>query len=351
MIDIILKIGLEIYKNQNSVKKVFKPKYLNYNLTKLISFYQDENILNRKIPYVEIINFINNKDIKVKLIKINEKFHIDSNNSTMLKTFQTNALKEFKNKGKFTFDSNTVRLNSFNITENEIQLEIQKSKYSDQVQSHLVLDWQDKSLKEIGITNYRGLLISKYGNKLPPLSSKLLSNSIGISIILYYKKNNEWQPYLPFRNKSIFNKNKNEPALYEGIYHCSSSGVLDWSEESINEDYLKNEMFREINEEIGLEQKDIQKIKLLAITREILRAGKPQFFYVGFTNLSENELIQKRINAIEISTNNKEKVEIQNKHLLQSKINLKLKKSIISLEAIGNLYYSEKYIKTVHNKV
>ena len=344
MIDTIIQIGLEIYKNRDKINKVFHPKYLNYDLTTLLSYYIDESLVDRKIPYVELCNLTNNyKNIKISFIQ--NDFKLGNNNQIAIKKFQVNALKEFEQKGKFTFDSKTVRLNNFKINGNEVFLEIQKSKYSDQVQSHLVLDWQNKALQDIGNSTLRGVLISKYGHKLPPLNSNILSNSIGISCIIYYQKNGRLIPYLPFRNKSTFKKKRNEPAIYEGIYHCSSSGVLEWKDNIESMKNIQEEMTREIEEEIGLIKNDIISLEPIAITREILRAGKPQIFFIGFTSLNEKQLVEKRKLAVIKSKKNKDKVEIRNRHLNLDNKNFNIGNTIISLEAIGNLYYCNKYLK------
>ena len=341
MIGTIIEIGLEIYKNKEKIRVAFQPKYLNYDLNKLFSHYINEEKLLKNIPYIELVDLSKNKqNIKFSIIK--EEFKLDYNNSIAIKSFQTEALKEFKNKGKFIYDSKTVRLNKIKYNNGLIILEIQKSKYSDQIQSHLVLDWNNRHLRDIGTNTLRGILLSKYGNKLPPLNTTLLSNSIGISVVIYYKKNNLLIPYLPFRNKSYFNKKKNEPALYEGIYHCSSSGVLEWDDFKTMYD-ITEQMYREINEEIGLEKGDISELKPISLTRELLRSGKPQIFFFGTTNLSEKELIEKRKLAIIKATNKDDKIEIQNKHLPFVN-DSELKRSLISLETIGNLYFCDKYL-------
>jgi hypothetical protein len=344
MIETIIQVGLEIYKNKDSINSVFNPKYLSYDLNKLTSYYINNKLVDKRIPYIELYDFVENPDVNVVFSKNDNEFRIENGNIIEIKTFQTNALEEFKQKGKFTFDSNTVRLNDFIIKENEVHLEIMKSKYSDQVQSHLVLDWENKHLKKIGNMSLRGFLLAKYGNTIPPLTTNYLSNSIGISVIIYYMKNNQLTPYLPFRNKSIFSKKKNEPALYEGTYHCSSSGALEWKDGLYSIDSIKNEMFREIYEEIGLEKKEIITLEHISITRELLRAGKPQIFFIGFTKLNENKLIERRKQAINTSKNNADKIEIKDKHLIFEGERLKSKRTMLSLEAIGNLYYCEKYL-------
>lgn len=286
MIDTILKIALEVYKNKDSINKVFKPKYLNYDLNKLKSYYKEECFVGKKIPYVELFNFIESPEIDVNFSTLTEDFRLDDVNSNEVKAFQINALKEFQQKGKVTHDSFTVRLNNYKLNKNELTIEVQKSRYSDQVQSHLVLDWKNKHFDNLGNATLRGFLIAKYGHKLPPLDGKLLSNSIGISTVIFYRKDNTLLPYLPFRNKSTFSKTRNEPALFEGIYHCSASGALEWGQGINNLSVIKEDMCREIEEEIGLKKKDLKILECISLTREVLRAGKPQFFFIGYTNLN-----------------------------------------------------------------
>lgn len=343
MIDTILKIALEVYKNKDSINKVFNPKYLNYDLNKLKSFYKDECFVGKKIPYVELFNFIESPEIRVNLSILNNDFKLDDINSNEIKAFQINALNEFQQKGKVTHDSFTVRLNSYKLNKNELTIEIQKSKYSDQVQSHLVLDWKNKHFTDLGSATLRGFLIAKYGHKLPPLDEKLLSNSIGISSVIFYRKDNTLLPYLPFRNKSIFSKKRNEPSLFEGIYHCSASGALEWGHGISNFSEIKEDMYREIEEEIGLKKNDLKILECISLTREVLRAGKPQFFFIGYTNLNESQLREKRIEAIRKSKSIEGKVEIQDKHLTLKNEGLEIKNTLISLETIGNIYYCERY--------
>lgn len=336
MIGTILDIALELYKSSDKLKVFFSPKYLNYNSVRLIDLYQNEEIVNKKIPYKEIANFIDKKN-NLKIVSIDTVFKLDHQNNA-IKKVQTEGLIEFKKTGKFSYDSNTTSLQKVEINGDEIVLTVTKSKYSDQVQSHLILDWENKNLKEIGSVNLRGFLKGKFGGYLPPLGTDFLPNSIGVSCIIYFKKDNKFHPYLPFRNASKFKKKTNEPALYEGVYHCSSSGVLDWNKNLKNTKGLKDEMYREIEEEIGLVKNDIYEMELLSITRELLRAGKPQLFFIGFTDLDENQLIEKRKIAIKKTKNRKEKVEIRDLHISA------IDDHVLSLEAICNLFYAEKYI-------
>jgi hypothetical protein len=337
------KFGTTIYSTHEKIKAIFTSKYLCYDLAKLKSYYVNAKIVGKYIPYEELCNFIDKPIKKVIFHKAND-FKLSDNNEPVIKLFQSDAFAEFKKNGKMSFDSQTVRLEYVELKNSILHLTIAKAKYSDQVQTHLVLDWSNEHLKEIGLASYRGFLKAIYSSELPPLNTPLLPNSIGISTILYFQKDGVLIPYLPLRNKSVFKKKKNEPALYEGVYTSSSSGVLEWTDKKFSMDYITSEMYREIEEELGIEKSDISLLQPIAITRELLRAGKPQIFYVGIINLEEEQLKAKREQAIIKNTKDPSaKVEIKNTHLSISELKSGMQNSILSLESLANLYYCERY--------
>jgi len=341
--------SLSIHSNIKYIEKFFKTRYLCYDLSKLKSFYVDTELIEKNTPYEELHNFIERPIEKVVFHKKSGDFHLYDDNIPEIKSFQSAALSEFKSNGKMIFDSKTIRLEKFEVKKTSIHMTVAKCKYSDQVQTHLVLDWKNKHLKELEMISYRGYLAAKYKKKLPPLDTPFLSNSIGISVILYFKKDNYLVPYLPLRNKSILNKTKNEPALYEGVFTTSSSGVLEWSERELSMDYIKNEMYREIHEELGLEKNDIDLLECIALVRDLLRAGKPQIFFAGYINLTEEQLVEKRNKAIVKNQNDiSAKVEIKNKHLPFSELKNGFRSPVFSFELAGNLYYSEKFFKSTN---
>lgn len=341
MVTTILELGLELYRNRDLVSSAYSPEYLDYDLSRLFDLYNRESF-NDKIPYVEVYRFSDKSSTPIKFCKLSEGFELGTGDFSCIKALQVAALNEFRSKKKFVFDSDTVSLRSINLKDGKLNLNVQKSRYSDQVQSHLVLDWESVVLREVGCLTLRGFLLAKHGSKLPSLNTELLSNSIGVSCIIYYRKDRNWFPYLPLRNeKSIF-QSKKSLALFEGVYHCSASGVLEWSD-SISMDYIHSEIKREIFEEIGLTNEDLISLEPLCLTRELLRAGKPQIFFGGFTSLNEKQLVEKRLLAIKSSKAKRNKVEVKHNHLEISNNISPLDRSLISLEAIGNLFYSKSY--------
>lgn len=336
--------ALSILKTGNSLfQYVMKNGYLNYDFCSLKRMYSKESLIDKNILYTELFNSIDNPDFEFQIKCKKSDFRLDHDNDIHIEQFCSDAVKEFITSGKMNKNDSTVRLDRISVENRIVTLTVSKAQYADQVKTHLVLDWENKHLKKIGLHTYRGFLTSKYNGKLPPLNSKYLPNSIGISIILYYKVDGVYIPYITHRNKSHLNKKKNEPALNEGYYSSSASGVLEWNSK-ISIDSIKDEMYREIKEEIGLEREDLLSIDLLSICRELLRAGKPQFFFIGFINLTEKEIINKRIKAIKQNKIDKsQKVEIREKVLNAAEIKDNKFIERGSFELMANLFYSEIY--------
>ncbi|MCK5233548.1 MAG: hypothetical protein KAJ91_01905 [Candidatus Aenigmarchaeota archaeon] len=350
-----LKIFWEIIKKKDLLKKLFSPtKYLNYDPLFLCSAYEEETPIKAYLPYKqevcwirstweETCNAVNNISIQ----KTSPPFNLGTD-LRALKAFQGLAYHEFKASGKITKDSNIIRLDSLKINQKETKLTVQKAKYSDQVQSNLVMDWTDNhALKELGVATLRAYFTSRYPQRLPPLSDTHLANTIGIAVILFYQNSSmEYVPYIPQRAKGLIN-NKKILAVFEGGYHCTASGAAEWSESENFNQCITKDMYEELREEVGIERDDVEVMLPVALCREFLRGGKPQIFFAGLTKLSEKQLGEKRKSAIKMQNEMKDKVEIEDNQLIVSDID-HLKKSAqffgLTLEAIANLHYAEKFI-------
>jgi hypothetical protein len=59
-----------------------------------------------------------------------------------------------------------------------------------------------------------------------------------------------------------------------------------------------------------LDSEDIESLVPVSFCRELLRGGKPQLFFLGFTNLNREELIRRRLMATRIAENQKRREEI-----------------------------------------
>ena len=358
-----LDLLVYIFNNWKSIKTHFtKKEFLNEDVSFLQEVYDKEITAGKEIPYSIISRFYTgnvsetlDQVQKIKLTMERGKFQLKVPNNT-IQSFQAKAYEAFKN--KMSNDGSIVRLSRLNINVNNeiLELKMQHAKYSDQVKSNLTLDWAAHGIK--GFSTLRNYLTDKYGNKLPPLSCGLLANTIGISCILYFKKGKHYVPYLPKRSKykPLIHSTKKSLALFEGGIHVTASGALDFPQdfkqgESLSFcEFILEDKYREIYEEVGITKKYIQELVPLAFTRELLRAGKPQIFFAGLLidSVNEEELLKFRTQSILRQKKNKrEKIEIENKSLVIYDMEDLLRESSIhglTIEAIGNLFFSQEYI-------
>ncbi|MCK5334416.1 MAG: hypothetical protein KAJ24_07890, partial [Candidatus Aenigmarchaeota archaeon] len=312
-----LKIFWEIIKKKDLLKKLFSPtKYLNYDPLFLCSAYEEETPIKAYLPYKQEVCWIRStweETCKVvnniSIQKTSQPFNLRAD-LMELKAFQGLAYHEFTASGKITRDSNIIRLESLETTQKETKLTVRKAKYSDQVQSNLVMDWtNDHALKKMGIATLRAHFSSQYPKRLPPLSDMHLANTMGIAVILFYQNSSmEYVPYLPQRTKGRIN-DKTILAVFEGGYHCTASGAAEWSEGENFDQIFTEDMYRELHDEVGIERDEVEVMLPVALCREFLRGGKPQIFFAGLTKLSEKQLGKRRKIALRRQKVMKDKVE------------------------------------------
>ena len=156
---------------------------------------------------------------------------------------------------------------------------VQPSAYSEGVKSNYAMD---------GPGGLRDILRADYGARLPPLADTRLSNAIGTAIVVF---DGDGRPCLPLRAP--------RQQVFPDGYHCTASGETVWREGALTfEALFTGNICRELEEEVGLERADLEWIRPLALCREYLRGGKPQFFFAGRTKLRADELRKRRRAAI-----------------------------------------------------
>jgi 8-oxo-dGTP pyrophosphatase MutT (NUDIX family) len=158
-------------------------------------------------------------------------------------------------------------------------LRVQRAAFSDSAKSNYAMD---------GPGELRETLRAQYGPKLPPLCDPRLSNGMGTAIVVFDRAN---RPYLPRRAP--------QQAVFPAGYHCTASGEAAWTEAQNFDGLFTANICRELEEEVGLQRADLDWIRLVAFCRELLRAGKPQFFFAAATSLSDAKLRERRLEAIE----------------------------------------------------
>ncbi len=355
--------GLLIAKTRDNLekakKKFFPSKYLDYDPSRLCQFYS--NAVAGQIPYSEEICWQRdtldemNKAVEKIYVENGDAFKLQDGENDGLRGFQLEAIDAFKKcPGLNAEDSEIIRLNS--VSDNsktfDIVLKIQKALYSDQVQSNLVMDWKDSKLFTTH-TSLRAYLKDKYndgyGNaKLPPLNSKILANTIGISVILFYEDNGKYYAYLPQRAEKKL-------AVFEGGFHCSASSAARWhnkigtfKDHEAFEKLFTDGMRNTIKDELGIESDNIKDLLPLALCREFLRGGKPQIFFGGvIKGLSVEDLTKLRKCAKKNAQENgrKPQTEGDGRHIEIAKSFDDVLKEGLTLEAVANLYYAIKFLK------
>jgi 8-oxo-dGTP pyrophosphatase MutT (NUDIX family) len=225
-------------------------------------------------------------------------------------------------------------------------LELQRTKYSQQAKSNLVLDWNGSTVeKSFSFGSLRSKLVAKHGRQFPPLNEDLLANTVGIAAMLLFRADSgEYLPYLQKRADGL--------AVFPGAFHCTASGATqpplikawDGAEFSFGDVFL-SDMYRELYEEIGVARSHILDLVPVALCREYLRGGKPQIFFVGLTDLSPPELKKARIEAIRRKGKSDIK-EIESRAFVprsSKELNDFLQDPKITLETLPALHYADRY--------
>jgi len=341
-----------------------KAKLLNYDANSAIDQYCAETTISKDAPYSEVVNWIPMGeracpgDIEINVKRV--AFNLDPLGE-VLPLFKEGALHEFIQQGRTTLEHNEelVRVSDVVVNDNETVLSIQKCTYHDQVKSNLVLDWEGMHAAngEGFESTLRGLIAGKYKeNHLPPLNTELLANSLGASVIVLYRENERLVPYLPLRsggNKGNDSKksggaNNRIVALHEGTYAASASGAVRWNPGQSFKDLITSNILREAEEELGLYYEDFETFEPLALSREFVRAGKPQVFFGAITHLSKQEIDARRNHRASRELASGGVVETERKTLeVNSIYDLKKGDSFgaLNTEAVANLHYAKLFAK------
>lgn len=219
----------------------------------LLECYRDERPARPGLPYSEVDTCGH-----FRVVKLAEQFRLQ-------------AVLDME--PKLRYDEAVVRLAAYDPATRT--LTVQKAMYSDGVKSNYAMEHLQETFQ------------AEYGHRLPPLSDARLSNGIGTAAVVFTPTG----PYLPRRAKG--------QAVFPRGYHCTASGEAVWHDdaETFDEIFTAN-IYRELDEEVGLSPGDLDWIRPVAFCRELLRGGKPQFFFQGYTKLSAGELGERRRAAI-----------------------------------------------------
>jgi len=243
-----------------------------------------------RFPYAHYLSFFKGIPFPVnpnRLVAIPAgKFDLDK--TIKIQGYRNAAVQYRKNKKHLIpFEGPTVRINEWNGDE---QFTLSEADYTDQFvtnQREVVDEKIDNILLDSRIPTppyYCGKSLRELDMqeaKLKPFSSSVLANTIGIAGTVV---TSDGYLILPRRNKTVH---------YEpGLEGCSVSGVLKWSE-GLFKSFIK-ELERQLTGGEGPEELLLKGARVtivpLAFCRELQRAGKPQFFFHIWADMTLKEL-------------------------------------------------------------
>ncbi len=190
-------------------------------------------------------------------------------------------------------DQPAVRIADLRVNENRsITFDLQDATYYDQVGSNLSADailpatLGVDTAKAATARDWDKLQAGVQGN-LPAYSASRLANTIGVAIGIR-TKDSSGRPAIVVRKRGP------NVDVYPNMWHLPFSFALSYTppmppsgtiDALINFDYA-----HELLQETGLEPNEVRGIRPLILARDLVRAGKPQFFLEMETSLSFSEL-------------------------------------------------------------
>lgn len=282
-----------------------KNKFIDYGVTLRNDYYPNDSLSVKlmvedelkdvRFPYKEIINY-SNSDCRISLsqTELTEEFAL----SDSLIAETENAFEMFTHERNISSNDISLRIKELvAMPQGGFRCVLQKAHYYDQIRTNLTIDCQLGGLQE------DTLRTRDFGRdrSLRPFDQSILTNTIGACAV-----------WVMSRRSTISQKGgkyfyllprKKNTGIYNGMLGTISGVVkapaCDKFSTSTLEDYIAGEVRREFYEETGvdslikrgsLSENDIQIIPL-AFTRDLVRGGKPQFFFLISTPyLAQSEL-------------------------------------------------------------
>lgn len=286
----------------------------------LLSLYEDERPIRDDLPYSAIKTWEVDLSASAPEIKVQVKYGGDFSlkyESVSHKLFQVQAYAQRVAWGQIKSDESMVRLVNWTHTHKTGMdiMKIQRAKYSDQVQSNLALHWPTQHenwegkhglaepflLSQDTEPSYPTLSVllstlqpGTRRKRLPPFGHAAydyLANTIGVSIILFYKKETSWLPIVRDRSDD------STRAVFDRGWHVSVSFALrftpDTEKAATLHDLIYPQLVARIKEEALIKEGELGILTPLALCREFMRGGKPQLFYAGYIkDLEESDIAQ-----------------------------------------------------------
>lgn len=238
-----------------------------------------------KIPQVYLLNnVIENASLENFILKrIDGNFSLTPEIKGITEKAYNNLKASYEAKQKKNnrayYNSPNLRLAGYKKENGKHYLTLQTVYYDDFVHTNLVLDAKDtqgRSLRDF----------IHHDGSLEAVEESKLGNNFGINILIFTAEGN-----------LIIQKRSEDVAFRKGEYCPSASGTfeeIDLSEKEYeyNANNLKQYITREFREEVGIHSDHVTELKILGITRELIRGGEPEMFAFAKIDLTQNEVIQ-----------------------------------------------------------
>lgn len=264
--------------------------FLNQHPSALAGLYDRERLLRGRLLYVEQVCFIDQLvetgQVQIDIEPRPGVLKLEPFADPRVEQLRDLGFSRLREVGKYWHDSATIRVSQISKTDQGVRLAVQRASYKDQARSNLILDFRGDGE---GPTLRQALLAETPG-LLPQLDDRRLANSLGVTILVFYR--DDQGRLVPF----LVPRTRGTAVMNRGMWSDSASGAAEWPHDEINtqptfEAYVLDDLFTELKDEIGLERADVPVVLPMAIGREIMRAGKPQIFFIGFTPLSRADLL------------------------------------------------------------
>lgn len=235
------------------------------------------------VPYKEIIDYTkSDRRIYIANRILNEDFVIPDG----LMSDTQDAFDAFLRERNVTSNDEALRMKSLDPAPDGFKCTLQRACYYDQIRTNLTLDYLMEGLQEDTL-RMRDL---GRDNSLRSFADSMLANTIGVCAVWVMTRRSttggkaEKFYYLLPRKKTT--------GVYNGMLGTVSGVVQAPSEGRFDvdtlEEYVGGEIRREFYEETGVDSlfskgviaEDEIKIIPLAFTRDLVRGGKPQFFFL-----------------------------------------------------------------------
>ena len=321
---------------ENLMKPLGDSKFIDYGSAISKGFYSEdvaemEVLCNDgkktiSIPYKVEINYIERPNAKI-VIK-NRNLHDVFQLSETHKKETEPLLQAFLETKKNTTDDRTLRIKSIEqVTENVYECDLQLASYYDQVRTNLTIDMP------LGVGRTMRLEDLSGTRQLKKLSESILANTIGVSAIwiMPYKKGDKKNSY-----KVFLKPRKTETGVFYDMLG-TISGVVEPPMSNVIECDTLEVGYNRYLEDMGRDESEVQIIPL-AYVRELMRGGKPQFFFLIKTPETTEKVISKYFKESFNGTD-----EFKNNIISQ------IKEYNMSPETQANMLFAYSYIQSRQN--